>query len=414
MSSRLQGGPHAAWIPLLTGTLHPRFEGLPQIQNTGWSLMGYGPQQPLEVYAALSTTPPRLRQARSLKRCLESILEQSTPLKAVLLALPRGPWRRGTSSASAGYPAFVPRWLRAMQKRRRGRQPQLRILRRVRDRGAGTGLLAAADYLRDKPKAWLLLVDDDVAYDRRLLETLLAFAAGTPGAAVSAQGWLAVPPGTEEVEEAGPLLERNLRSWPTVAGPILCGYLGVLLQSAMLSGIEPPAKASACKDHNDIWISAHLARQRIRRAFIAAPLQARALDTHVTARGDGLHFDVDSIGGASLTRRRRRRPEQECVLEFQARFGDELWRPKPRVVLCGARIQARLLDDMLPLSDASTGESATSLALTAQIRNTWIGLILYEHRLHFSLCESVLQTSPSCCCCCYCCYCCCCCLRLTT
>eukprot|EP00928_Gymnodinium_smaydae_P055147 TRINITY_DN38745_c0_g1_i1.p1 TRINITY_DN38745_c0_g1~~TRINITY_DN38745_c0_g1_i1.p1 ORF type:complete len:565 (-),score=125.63 TRINITY_DN38745_c0_g1_i1:105-1799(-) len=360
----LPGGLAANWVPFLTGTLHPRSSGLPAPQATGWRLMGVPPGRPLRAFVALSTTPPRLREGRELRECLESLLQQSATLEAVLLTVPRGPWRRG--GGSDRYPAALPSWLRALRlrsSRRDRRQPRLRVLR-GRDRGPGTGLLTAARHLRRDPTAWILAVDDDHVYHPHLLDNLLRFAAGTPGAAVAAHGWLALSQEELAASRAGPGLERSLRAWDLPAGPILCGFLGVLVQRAMLDGLEPPVSGGDCGDHNDIWISAHLARLRVRRALLADPLGARALATHKQRSGVAAPLPPEDSpasaassdrlaaaaaatdggvaargrGGESLTSRRRRRPEAACVQEFFNRFGPALWAPEPRVVLCGVRL----------------------------------------------------------------------------
>ena len=54
------------WVPLLSGTLHPRAGGLPSIplgvtsaQSPGWPLLGLAAGERLRVVATLTTTPPR-------------------------------------------------------------------------------------------------------------------------------------------------------------------------------------------------------------------------------------------------------------------------------------------------------------------------------------------------------------------
>ncbi|CAE7760443.1 unnamed protein product [Symbiodinium sp. KB8] len=311
------------WLPLLSGTLHPRAGGLPTIPagittaaSPGWRLMGIASGKKLEVYAALSTTPSRLRSGRELKSCLMSLLKQQAPMQ-VLLAVPRGLWRRG--GGAAAYPAALPPWLVLLKRRWR----RLKVLR-CKDFGPGTGLLAAAKLVRD-PSAWILAVDDDHSYHPELITNLLRFAAGTPGAAVGAHGWLALSDRDfgKASQVAGPALARNLRrsAEEGPAGPILCHFLGLLLQRQMLDGLRQPSRSSSCGDHNDIWLSAHLAKQRIRRAMVSDPLGASDLSTH---RRQGL----------SLSRRRRRRPEHSCLAEFLETHGAGLWKPFPRLVLC--------------------------------------------------------------------------------
>ena len=217
------------------------------------------------------------------------------------------------------YPAALPPWLVLLKRRWR----RLKVLR-CKDFGPGTGLLAAAKLVRD-PSAWILAVDDDHSYHPELITNLLRFAAGTPGAAVGAHGWLALSDRDfgKASQVAGPALARNLRrsAEEGPAGPILCHFLGLLLQRQMLDGLRQPSRSSSCGDHNDIWLSAHLAKQRIRRAMVSDPLGASDLSTH---RRQGL----------SLSRRRRRRPEHSCLAEFLETHGAGLWKPFPRLVLC--------------------------------------------------------------------------------
>ena len=182
---------------------------------------------------------------------------------------------------------------------------------RCRDQGPGTGLLQAARSLLHE-NTWLLAVDDDHAYHPKLLTNLLRFAAGTPGSAVAAHGWLQLE--TKPAEMGS--MSRSLRQGP-LGGPILCHFLGVLVQKSMLRGLRAPEARSACSEHNDIWVSAHLARQRLRRAVLSDPLGARSLRSH---------------RGHSLSGRRRRRPEDQCLRELQG--SPTLWSLERRVVLC--------------------------------------------------------------------------------
>ena len=246
-----------------------------------------------------------------MKTCLLSLLAQTARLQ-VLLVVPRGKWRRG-----GAYPSSIPPWLSRMAK-------QSKVLKVVRskDYGPGTALLKATKIIRN-PKTWLLAVDDDHAYHEELLTNLLRFAAGTPGAAVGAHGWLALSDkdATQALSAVGPSLARNLRREDVPGGPILCHFLGLLLQRAMLDGLEAPARGSPCSEHNDIWLSAHLAHFRIRRAMISDPLGAKDLATHRKR-------------GTSLSRRRRRKPEDLCLKEYWKTYGETLWMPSPRVAIC--------------------------------------------------------------------------------
>merc|ERR1719353_604120 len=105
----LGSGNVADWVPFLSGTLHPRSGGLPAIQRYGWPLMGVPNGRRLRVYAALTTTPPRLEAASELRDCLTSLLAQTVPLEAVLLVIPHGRWRRG--GGGSAYPTSLPPWL---------------------------------------------------------------------------------------------------------------------------------------------------------------------------------------------------------------------------------------------------------------------------------------------------------------
>ncbi|CAJ1338278.1 unnamed protein product [Effrenium voratum] len=330
----------------LQGTLHPRSGGLPSIPSglasaasPGWPLMGLAPRQRLRIVATLSTTPPRLRSAE-LKACLLSLLMQKTPV-SVFLVVPQGPWQRG-----GAYPRTLPPWLLRLQRQWR----RLRVLR-SRDWGPGTALLRAVEVVKE-PSAWILAVDDDHCYHPELVTNLLRFAAGTPGTAVASHGWLALDEDTASraVAAAGPALARNIRAGNTAAGPILCHFLGLLVQRAMLHGLHAQRRVSACSEHNDIWLSAHLARRRIRRAMVSDPLGAKSLATH---RKRGL----------SLTRRRRRKPEADCLMEFHENYGDTLWKPLPRMALC-APVLPTVLEQLA--AEGQVVHSAYTCALSSK------------------------------------------------
>lgn len=175
----IRGKEVSDWVPLLAGTLQLQGDGLPSVQQKGWHLMGVRPASPLRVFALVPVTRPQLHGARrnsrasNLKLCLKSLLAQTVRFEAVLIGVPgRG---RKHAKAVAGSPGDVPPWLHAWRRR----QPQMRVLQ-IKRHGLGAALVAAATHIND-PAAWILGVDATQSYHPLLVETLLRFAAGTPG-----------------------------------------------------------------------------------------------------------------------------------------------------------------------------------------------------------------------------------------
>ncbi|MGE0547635.1 MAG: hypothetical protein AB7O24_01125 [Kofleriaceae bacterium] len=145
----------------------------------------------------------------------------------------------------------------------------------VDDIGPLTKLSAAVDpELPDD--AIIVTVDDDIAYGRTWLETLIAGAERNRCEAVGFSGW-----------DVASLIARNtFRMVRSGRCDVLEGWSGAAYRRGWFeAGILQPPPEFRCVD--DVWISAYLHRRGISRRVIARPL-CRPRDEH-----PGLHNRAD-------------------------------------------------------------------------------------------------------------------------
>lgn len=183
----------------------------------------------MRVVASLTTSPTRIHK---LAHTLMSLELQTHPLDRIVLNLPMVFARTGETYS-------VPEWI---QKN----HPKITINRVPVDYGPATKLIPTLALETD---AYILVVDDDQKYDRRLVERYLA--AASPTRAVSQAGILAdlttsKTQGDVEVFEA---------------------YGGVLLHTSMFGPDFLPYMERVCADplariSDDLTISLYLKRRR--------------------------------------------------------------------------------------------------------------------------------------------------------
>ncbi|KAJ1446438.1 hypothetical protein M885DRAFT_546527 [Pelagophyceae sp. CCMP2097] len=138
------------------------------------------------LIVSLTTLPGRIEQIRPV---LETLLSQTLAPDEIIVAVPLKASRLGETR--------VPPWLAAM--------PRVRVLRPEMDFGPATKLVAALRESLDRAAAArlrgdlegevfelatrIVVVDDDTLYSPRLVESLAAWAARLPEAAVATTGW---------------------------------------------------------------------------------------------------------------------------------------------------------------------------------------------------------------------------------
>ena len=201
------------------------------------------PARAERVVVSLTTIPAR---ARSLGPCLRSLIDQSEPADRILLALPH------VSSKGEPYPSAADLGL-----------PDGVDILRCEDQGPATKFLPALDA---EPDAVLIVVDDDVIYPRRFIETLLREHRLRPDVALGFRG--------VRLKQGVPFaaLDHVLSTGIAETTPVdvLFGTWGYLLPPRVL-GPDVHDFADAPPEVrfvDDVWISGHLARAGIRR-FVA-------------------------------------------------------------------------------------------------------------------------------------------------
>eukprot|EP00435_Cladocopium_sp_Y103_P017905 s1626_g4.t1 len=246
-----------------------------------------GPWQHLRVVAAMTTTPRRIN---FIEPALDSLLHQSRPLDAVYLFVPKVFKRENTTYQ-------IPNWLSALQRD----VPRLQ-LRRCEDWGPATHLLEVLKAERD-PETAILQVDDDQRYGPLLLESLLRAMGPAPGRAIGA---------------------ATQHAHTHLGGAVLEGVHGVLFRRKFFDDeiFNFENFSPHCKLHDDLWISAHLARKGILREVLISRLGTKALSY-------GFGEDALYMGGAGSDNTKN---FFKCSASLLRAF-PKLWAPQTRVAL---------------------------------------------------------------------------------
>lgn len=196
------------------------------------------------LVVSLSTIPSR---AHAVCQTIESLLRQTEPAGEILVSCPmelRKPLSPVRSFSKLEEMASDPRL----------------ALVRGHDFGPGTKLLAALARLRGE-RALVVTVDDDVAYDPSLLETLLVERRKYPDDALGFRGWMlgidgrVSRPGDHRLHQCVDVLE---------------GWAGALYDTRFFGAsiFDDAGRCPSCFWADDVWISGHLAERGIRRRLI--------------------------------------------------------------------------------------------------------------------------------------------------
>lgn len=190
------------------------------------------------VVATMTTTPKRIT---IIEPALDSLLQQTRAPDAVYLFIPHVFKRDGSVYE-------LPPWLPA----KRG----LTVIR-CEDSGPATHMLEVLKVERH-PQTYILQVDDDQHYGKELLEGLLRASGPMPGRAVGG---------------------ATQHAHTHIRGIVLEGVHGVLFQRKFFDpGVfDHSGFAPECRLHDDLWLSAHLAKRAVGREQLGSRFGSRAL-----------------------------------------------------------------------------------------------------------------------------------------
>ena len=206
------------------------------------------------VVVTLTTLPGRIHQIRKV---LESLLQQTLAADEIRVYTP-------THSAREQRAYATPPWLAAMA-------PRVRLVRIEKDYGPATKVIPAVrDGLANGDDALLVVVDDDTLYPPRLLETFASWSRRFPDAVVSATGWpvtrtLRYPHWTENY-----LVYGNELVAPHPVS-VVRGNCGFAVKAKFFDERlweEMPRAPPGATVMDDVWISGHLARRRVKRFVV--------------------------------------------------------------------------------------------------------------------------------------------------
>jgi hypothetical protein len=200
-----------------------------------------------DVAISLTTVPGRLGTLKAVLYCL---MDQSLPGIPIELHI-----ARRVRSTSETWPP-LPRWLQELRA--------VRVVEHAEDLGPAMKFIPA---LRADRERSVIVVDDDVLYPRDLAEGLLVADACCQGrSAICYRGWRIHPALS---------WERSVLTVPREGEPvdvgIVTGHGGYCLRSSrvdLASLCDLSTAPEECYMMDDIWISAHLSRNRTAKRLI--------------------------------------------------------------------------------------------------------------------------------------------------
>jgi hypothetical protein len=201
----------------------------------------------MRVVVSFTTIPGRIN---NIRKTIDSIGKQSVRPDIIYLNLPEVCRRQKHK------PYVVPDFLRD--------NTSVHILKMDYDYGPSMKLLPVLDHESD-PGTAIITVDDDHEYDKRFIETLLHYEKKFPDCALGFNGWNISPLIEQNRYE---FIEENLEE--PVKADVLEGYRGVLYKKRFFDKtiFDYRGFPEAAHRVDDVWISAHLARNGIERIVL--------------------------------------------------------------------------------------------------------------------------------------------------
>jgi hypothetical protein len=202
------------------------------------------PERPERVIVSLTTIPER---SRRILPALRSLLDQTCPADAVVLAWPDRSLRTGQPYPE---PPELPSGVRLLH---------------CEDEGPASKLLAV---LRLEPNAAIIVADDDIIYPNDFIANLLAAHRANPRAAVGWRGW-------QLSQASDPRHFRHIFATgiklPTPVDVIL-GTWGYLIPPMAFDNaiFDIDAFPEELRWVDDVWISGNLARRGVQRLVVPA------------------------------------------------------------------------------------------------------------------------------------------------
>lgn len=196
------------------------------------------------VIVSMSTIPERL-ESDTISKTLDSIMKQTYPVKRIHVNIPY------TSLKGKKYPEDI------IEKLKR-KYPNVFFDRIDTDYGPITKLLPTIKYLKNNE--WIVLVDDDVIYDKNMIKPLID------------SGYNAVGYACRQGEELKYITSENIKKDKPC--DILETYAGVLYKGDIFNDFEKYHKKyhgnknTTCLLQDDLQIAHYLKEKNIKRMII--------------------------------------------------------------------------------------------------------------------------------------------------
>lgn len=235
-----------------------------------------------KFHFTLTTTPDRLNK---IKATLLSLNDQTTPPSEIILNLP--------VMSMKGKQYVLPKYLMKIKNLRINRVPE--------DLGPGTKLIPTLHDDSIAANDFIVVVDDDQVYPKRLLETYLKNTRTFPGAALTLCGWN-VPPdmkhNRKKTKKGAGIKFKDPN--PNVPEPlnveILQGASSFLVCKSFFTKdvFDYSDAPEGALFADDIWFSGHLAKNNIPRKLIIGDFAFYRMHSFKHMGTTGLRYSVNA------------------------------------------------------------------------------------------------------------------------
>lgn len=235
-----------------------------------------------KVFFTLTSTPSRISK---LKPTILSLLDQTVPPDQIIINVPE--------ISKKGEKYVIPRFLEKMRK--------VRINRVEEDLGPVTKLLPTLKLADIGSNDWIIVLDDDQVYPKKLIETYLKNARKFPEHAMTLCGWC-IPP-EKQHNRKGTRRGAGIKfkePHPNIKEPtpveIVQGASSYAVKKSYFTNdiFDYKGAPKAAFFADDIWTSGHLAKNKIPRVVIIGDFAFYRMHSIKHMGDTGLRYSVNA------------------------------------------------------------------------------------------------------------------------
>jgi hypothetical protein len=205
-----------------------------------------------DVVVSFTTIPDRIHRIAPM---IKSLMDQDMRPHRIYLVVPK-------FSKRENKPYQIPPEIET--------NPHITVLRAEKDWGPATKLIPTVLHERHRPETRIIVVDDDTLYPRKLISTFTNSSEQYPDAAFTSRGWN-IPAAFVHQNRINVVSSKISQMTPVEVVQGASGYLVKprFLEAQFFDYKNAPAAAFFA---DDIWVSGHLASQKIPRYVMPMPV----------------------------------------------------------------------------------------------------------------------------------------------